>query len=346
MNTMLDDLKYIHERDVQDALGIAEKQWQQLEHKFEISFGNVQQFNNVVFAGMGGSALAAQIALSWPGVSVPFEIVRGYDIPSYVDEKTLFIASSYSGNTEETLSALAQAEKTGAVITIIAAGGQLIDIAKDKDYPHLLLPQASQPRFAALVSLKALVSVLAAAQVVEPSTPEDLAQVAGWLKESLQTWLPTVPTAKNPAKTLALEIIGKSVVMYGGPKMYPAAYKWKISFNENAKHIAWVNQYPEFNHNEFMGWTKQPVDKPYTVIEIRSNLEHLRIQKRFEVTERLLSGMRPSPFVVQPEGDTLMKQLLWAIAYGDFVSLYVALLNGINPTPVDLIEKFKKSLDD
>ncbi|HET9173958.1 MAG TPA: SIS domain-containing protein, partial [Candidatus Saccharimonadales bacterium] len=126
----------------------------------------------------------------------------------------------------------------------------------------------------------------------------------------------------------------------------PAAYKWKISFNENGKHVAWWNQYPEFNHNEFMGWTEQPVDKPYTVIDLRSSLEHPRIQKRFEVSERLLSGRRPAPIVVNAEGNTLLEQLLWVITLGDFTTIYTALASGINPAPVDLIEKFKKSLDD
>jgi glucose/mannose-6-phosphate isomerase len=140
--------------------------------------------------------------------------------------------------------------------------------------------------------------------------------------------------------------MGKSVVMYSGPKLFPAANKWKICFNENAKNVAWCNQFPEFNHNEFMGWTSHPTDKPYGVVELRSNLEHPRVQKRFVVTERLLSGKRPAPNVVDVQGETLIQQLLWASTLGDFVSLYVALLNGLNPTPVDLIEAFKAALDE
>jgi glucose/mannose-6-phosphate isomerase len=166
------------------------------------------------------------------------------------------------------------------------------------------------------------------------------------LKKAVESWVPTVPTDKNYAKQIALDVIGNSAVIYAGPKLWPAAYKWKISFNENAKHIAWTNEFPEFNHNEFMGWTEQPVQKPYAVIDLRSSLEHPRVQKRFEVTERLLSGKRPAPIAVDVQGGTLLEQLLWAIALGDFVTLYTALLNGLNPAPVDLIEKFKKSLDD
>src|SRR5947208_7443086 len=119
---MLDDLKYIHQHDGQDALGIAERQASQLEYKYELP--KIEgQFENIVFAGMGGSALAALLSRSWPGHKLPFEISRQYHIPAYVSDKTLFIASSYSGNTEETLSALSEAEGKGAKVVVIAAGG-------------------------------------------------------------------------------------------------------------------------------------------------------------------------------------------------------------------------------
>jgi glucose/mannose-6-phosphate isomerase len=343
---MLDDLKLIHERDAQDTLGIAERQWQQLDYQFEITQPAVTA-DNIVYAAMGGSALAAIVSNSWPGYKIPFEVVRGYDIPAYVSDKTYFIAASYSGNTEETLSALAQAEAKGAKIAVIASGGKLADIAREKGYPLALLPKAEQPRYAVLYNLKALVTLLEQAGLLaSEEVDQELRQAGVFLENAVKAWTATVPTDKNPAKQIAQEVIGKSAVIYAGPKLWPAAYKWKISFNENAKHIAWANQYPEFNHNEFMGWTKQPTQKPYAVIDLRSNLEHPRVQKRFEVSERLLSGMRPAPIVVNAEGGTLLEQLLWTIAFGDFVTIYTALLNGLNPAPVDLIEKFKKSLDE
>ena len=345
---MLDDLKLIHQHDAEDALGIAEKQWQQLEHTFELQPAfQTDHVYNIVYAGMGGSALAAQLSIDWPGYREPFEIVRGYNVPAYVDKDTLFVASSYSGNTEETLSALAEAETTGAQIVVIASGGRLAEIAKDKGYPLARLPQVGQPRYAVLYNLKALVTLLEKAGLVAAESAEaELHQTAEFLKTAIAQWLPTVPTQNNHAKQIAQELMGKSVVVYAGPELYPAAYKWKISCNENAKQIAWVNQLPEFNHNEMLGWTKQPHDKPYAVVDLRSNLEHPRVQKRFEVTERLLSGLRPAPIVVQAQGETILEQLLWTVALGDFVSLYLALLNGLDPTPVALIEKFKKALDE
>jgi glucose/mannose-6-phosphate isomerase len=343
---MLDDLKYIHDRDAQDALGIAEKQYRQLQATYDLGAWKPADVANVVFAGMGGSALAALIAASWPGVKVPFEICRTYDIPSYVDDGTLFIASSYSGNTEETLSALAQAETKNAQIAVITNGGKLADIAREKGYPLAVLPDVGQPRFGTLASLKALVAILDRADLtVESNAPAELDSMADYLTQAVQAWLPTVPVKDNPAKQLALEVIGKSPVIYAGSKLFPAAYKWKISFNENAKNVAWCNAIPEFNHNEFLGWSSHPVDKPYTVIDLRSSFEHPRVQKRFELTERLLSGRRPAAHVVDAQGGTLLEQLVWTTAFGDFVSLYTALLNGLNPTPVDLIEKLKQSLD-
>lgn len=343
---MLDDLKMIHERDVQDTLGIAERQWQQLGYEFEVSQPPVTA-DNIVYAGMGGSALAALMSVSWPSYNLPFQVVRDYDIPAYVSSKTYFIAASYSGNTEETVSAIAQAEAKGAHIAVIAGGGKLVDIAREKGYPLVVLPKSEQPRYAVLYNLKALLTLLEQAGLLATDGIDaELSRAADFLKRAVESWLPTVPTDSNPAKQLALEVIGKSAVVYAGPKLAPAAYKWKISFNENAKHVAWWNQFPEFNHNEFMGWTKQPTDKPYVVIDLRSSLEHPRVQKRFEVTERLLSGLRPRPHVVEVQGEDMLEQLLWIIAYGDFVTLYVALLNGLNPAPVELIETFKKSLDD
>lgn len=343
---MLDDLKLMHEQDSQDALGIAEKQWQQLQYDYQVDLGPpAQPIDNVVLAGMGGSALGALIAQSWPGFDKPFEIVRNYELPNYVSNNTLFFASSYSGNTEETLSALEAVEAKNAGIIVITSGGKLAEIARDKGYPLLIIPSGLQPRHAVLYSLKALLSVTDAIGL-SIGAADELASKAEFLQNSIKSWLPIIPTDKNLAKQIALDVIGKSIVVYSGPKLWPTAYKWKISFNENAKHIAWANQYPEFNHNEFVGWTKQPVDKPYAVIDLRSSLENPRIQKRFEVSERLLSGVRPHPIVVEAEGQDLLEQLLWTIALGDFVSIYTALLNGINPTPVDLIEKFKKALDE
>lgn len=346
---MLDDLKMIHARDAQDALGVAQKQWQQLKTVYDVNlpddFTDVN-IENVVLGGMGGSALAAEIATVWPGTKKPFEIVKGYDLPEYVGSKTLFIASSYSGNTEETLSALNEAESRGAKVVVICAGGKLAKKAAENNYPLYKIPDGFQPRMAVFYNLAAVVQLFETTGLSDQGKTAELHEAADWLGEKGKELLADVPTNSNLAKKIARELVGNSIVIYSGPKLLPAAYKWKINFNENAKNIAWYNYLPEFNHNEFLGWTSHPVEKPYKVVDIRSSLEHPRIQARFEISEKLLSGKRPHPEIIVPEGDTLLRQLLWTIQLGDFVSLYLAILNGLNPTPVELIEKLKLELQE
>ncbi len=342
---MLDDLKLIHERDPQDALGVAGKQWEYVAREFDASFAPQGEISNVVIAGMGGSGWPGFTLGSWPRLKVPYQVVSNYVLPDYVGANTLVISSSYSGNTEETLAALEDASGRGAQIVVVASGGKLMEAAAQKGLPLFAIPAGIQPRMATLYFLNAYVKILAAAGVAL-SDPGELAAASDWLMSELGQLGAEVPTSRNPAKQIALELMGKSVVVYSGPLLFPAAHKWKICMNENAKNTAWDNQYPEFNHNEFIGWSSHPVDKPFAVVEIRSKLELPRIQKRFEVTERLLSGKRPAPIVVVPHGDTLLQQLLWSIAMGDFVSVYLAILNNVNPTPVDLVEKFKVALDE
>lgn len=341
---MLDDLKLIHERDPQDALGVVEKQWQQLQHAFGVDVSKFSGVSNIVLAGMGGSAWPAVYLKTWADPSVPFEIVRDYELPAYVGADTLFISSSYSGNTEETLAALAEAEARGAMIVVLAAGGKLAEIAQAKQHTFFSIPGGIQPRMSSFYFLVALVQILEPLGLIPAGKQAELQAVGDWLKDQITSWGPTIPTAQNTAKQLALELIGKSIVVYSGPKLFPAANKFKICLNENAKNVAWVNQYPEFNHNEFIGWSSQPVNKPYAVVEIRSSLEHPRVQKRFVVSERLLSGLRPAPEVITPIGETHLQQLLWTSNFCDFASVYVALLNNVDPTPVGLVEKLKAEL--
>ena len=341
---MLDDLNYIREKDPQDALGVAAKQWQQLTHNFQVTGDKFHDISNIVLAGMGGSGWPAAYLQSWPGVTLPFEINRNYSIPRYVNQNTLFIASSYSGNTEEVISALGEALDRKAQIAVMTSGGRLKEIAKDKKLPLFELPSGTQPRMSSFYFIAALLELLAPLKIVDPKSLEDRKDISEWLKDKTNSWRPNVPTAKNPAKQLATELMGRTVIVYSGPIMAPAAHKWKISMTENAKNLAWWNQYPELNHNEFTGWTGHPTQKPFAVVEIRSNLEHSRVQKRFLVTERLLSGKRPAPRVVQPQGETIPEQLFWTSMFGDYVSIYLALLNGVNPTPVELVEKFKLAM--
>jgi len=345
---MLDDANVLKQRDPENALGVAAEQWRQVEFDVEVVDGATEKRNvtKVVVAGMGGSALAALLTKAWLDtiLNIPFEVVREYDLPAYVDDSTLVIASSYSGNTEETLSALDQAQKRNALVGVLAAGGKLVQRAEENKIPRVVIPSGMQPRMAMLYNLRALVSLLAHFGVVEQVLVDEVGRAASWLRDESSNWLPDVQTDKNLAKQLALMSVGKTPVFYGGRLTGPAAYKWKISWNENAKNVAFWNVYPEMNHNEFIGWASHPVEKPFAVFDLISSFEHERILKRFEISDRLLSGKRPKAHRIELMGDTPLKQLLWACILADFASIYVAILNGVNPTPVELVEKLKKEL--
>jgi glucose/mannose-6-phosphate isomerase len=347
VNSPLDTLQIIQQKDPSGALDVAASQYRQATYEAGVDnpLHDGRTLTNIVVTGMGGSALAALLAKVWlrNDFSIPFEVVRGYDLPSSVGKNTLVIASSYSGNTEETLSALHQARERGAQIGIIASGGQLLETALEADIAHVALPSGLQPRMAVIYNLRALTALLENFNVVENKLGE-IAAAASWLGRETAAWNATVPLDDNYAKQLAEEAVGKTAVFYGGALTAPLAYKWKISWNENAKNVAFWNEYPEFNHNEFMGWASHPVEKPFAVFDVISNQEHSQILKRFEISDRLLSGRRPKAQTIELKGDTLLEQLLWGSILADYVSIYVAILNGVDPTPVALIEQLKKEL--
>jgi glucose/mannose-6-phosphate isomerase len=217
-------------------------------------------------------------------------------------------------------------------------------MANTHDVMYAPIPHDTQPRMGMIYNLRALERVLCEFGLLDPSALDELAAAKEWLATESQLWAAHVPTEGNYAKQLALIAVGKTPVFYAGSLMAPVAYKWKISWNENAKNVAFWNFLPEFNHNEFLGWTSHPIEKPFAIFDLVSELEHPRVLKRFALSDRLLSGRRPKSTVVPIAGDTLLKQMLWGCILADFVSIYVGILNNVDPTQVDLIEKFKKEL--
>jgi len=346
---MLDDNNVLRQRDSERTVETTAEQYQQATLPVHVENGDHdgRAITRIVVAGMGGSALAAELAKTWLDdvLRIPFEVVRDYSLPNYVDFNTLVIASSCSGNTEETLNCLAQARERGAQIAVVAQSGTLLDIAMNNGIAYVILPQLQiQPRMLTIAQLRALTALLNHFGIISGDKFAEIADTADWLKTESLAWKGEITTDKNYAKQLALLAVGKTPVFYGGPLMRSAAYKWKISWNENAKNVAFWNQYPEFNHNEFMGWTSHPIEKPFVIFDLISQLEHPRIKKRFEISDRLLSGQRPKANTIMVQGDSLLQQLLWANVLADFTSVYVGILNNVDPGPVPLITKLKQEL--
>jgi glucose/mannose-6-phosphate isomerase len=339
---VLDDLKLIHQRDKSDAFGAAAKQWQQLTAEFDaLPLPPMKDVENVVYAGMGDSALPARLIETWLQPTKPFLLLQKYNLPAFVGRQTLFIAVSYSGSTQEVLSALQQAEGRGANVVVITAGGQLAELAQSRGYPLLTLPK-TQPRYVGFAATFAFAGLLASAGLGCPT--DDLAAAARLLERAVKTWSPEVPTVRNEAKKLAQELMGRSLVVRSGPALWPAAHRWKSNFNQDAKQLAWLSTYPEFYYNELTGWSKQPVAKPYAVIELTGSFDNPLVQKAAAASRRLLSGRQPEPLTVVAQGETALQQLLWTMVYGDFVSLYLAILIGVDPSDHTLVDKFKQEL--
>ena len=345
---MLDDMNVLSQRDPSGALEVAATQFRQASFQAEVKNPehDGREIKHIIVAGMGGSALAALQVKSWLAndLTVSFEVVRAYSLPSYVGYNTLVIASSYSGNTEETLSCLKQAREKGAQVAVTASGGKLTDMAKAGNIAYAQVPMHVQPRMAVIYNLRALMTLLVHFGVVKNERLVEIAEAASWLAEASKAWAREVTVDKNLAKQLALLAVGKTPIFYAGSLMAPVAYKWKISWNENAKNVAFWDELPEFNHNEFIGWTSHPVEKPFAIFDLTSRFEHPRVLKRFEISDRLLSGRRPKSHIVDLQGTTPFKQMLWADILADFTIIYVAILNGVDPTPVDLVEKLKHEL--
>lgn len=341
---MLDNLDFIAQIDKDNGLAILAGQGHQLAEKFDVDTSLIKDVQNIVVAGMGGSVLAAELLLNWKSVelAVPLSICREYRLPGYVNQKTLVVVSSYSGNTEETLSCLDDAMKRGAQIVIMTSGGELLKKATLNQQVHYVIPEGLQPRHSLLYQVKALATLLESINLLS-DTAAELEAAGEWAQGQISGWIRDVPTAENPAKQLAGKLFGKVGVFYAGPKLEFIARNFKINVNENAKNLAFSYVLPEFDHNEFQGWA-HPQAAPLAVVEIQSSLDDPEIAKRFAISNRLLSGSMSAPTIIQAQGDTHIKQLVWCVLFGSMVSGYLAVLNGEDPLPVAKVEKLKQEL--
>lgn len=343
---MLDDLDFIARFDSQNALAVvADFPSQLLDEEINVPKLNLGSVDNVVLTGMGGSALAGLLVRDWleSELGLPFVVNRDYTLPGFVGEKTLVICSSYSGNTEETISTTKQAIEKKAQVVLMSTGGGLSKLAQEHKLPIIQSPDGLQPRMAVGFGIRLLAELFEELGLVGGKVAE-LKLAAESARKTLPSLIMKTPTADNPAKQIAEKLVGKAIWVYGAPSLASTAYKWKINFNENSKNIASYNEFPEFDHNEILGWTGQPVEKPFAVIELCSGLDGERIASRFEVTNRLLSGQMPAPIIVNAKGKTKIEQIISTVMLGDFVSVYLAVLNQVNPTKIEIIERLKKEL--
>jgi glucose/mannose-6-phosphate isomerase len=308
------------------------------------SLGTIRQ---VVVLGIGGSAIGGSLLQAYTEgeFKVPFLVNRTYHIPAFVGPETLVIASSYSGNTEETLSAYAEAKGRGATLMAIASGGELERWAQADGIPFCRIPGGYSPRAALGYSFMPLLAILSRLGFVR-ERPEDVTEAVTVLSTLRDELYPERPTGGNPAKQLAERLHGKLPFIYGAaPWSGVAAYRWKGQMNENAKNLAHSNAFPELNHNKTVGWeAPESLTAQVEVVLLRDREDHPKVQKRFEVTSTIMRPHVSGITEVWSRGESALARLFSLIYMGDFTSYYLALLNGIDPTPVKVIDYLKGEL--
>lgn len=301
---------------------------------------------NVVVAGLGGSAIGADLARSFLAreLAVPLHIIRHYRLPEYVGPQTLFFASSYSGNTEETLEAFDQASKKGAQIICLTTGGKLA--ARASGLPVITIPSGYPPRAALGFSFVPLLLALGKAGLIRDYAPEIL-RLAGFLEKEIGNWEREVPKGKNEAKKLAAALYGKIPLVYAGSDfLEAAAVRWKGQICENAKQLAFFNFFPEFNHNELVGFgVLKHLTGKLAAVFLQDKDDHPRVSLRMQIVEDILKRKKIPVRRIASKGETVVERMFFTILFGDFVSYYLAILNGVNPRPVEVIDYLKGRLE-
>jgi glucose/mannose-6-phosphate isomerase len=347
----LDDTAYLHSIDPGDmAQRIAELPKQCRE---ATAVGGQQTLpeeygacDAIVVLGLGGSAIGGDLVKSLVEgeCRVPMFVNRQYDLPAFVDERTLVIASSYSGNTEETLSAFGEALDRNAKTLAITTGGKLATMCRDRNVPLFTFDYEAQPRAALGYSLVTLLEVLRRLGYVGDLS-EDLQEAVEGM-EALQAEIGIeVAEEHNAAKQLARRLEGRLPVIYAAAHLTEVARRWKCQFNENSKGWGVWETMPELNHNAVVGYDfPSSMASVAHVLMLRSDLYSPRVRVRMEVTGEILSDKGIPHEIMDVHGRSPLAQVLWSIHLGDYVSYYVAVLRGADPSPVKTIAYLKDRL--
>lgn len=344
----LNDLSYVTRLDPKGMYRLTVEFAQQCRKALEISkaAGLPSDVGNptlVMLTGLGGSAAGGDFtrALFEAEGTVPFVVNRDYNVANYVGPNTLVFATSYSGNTEETLSAYDDAKKRGAKLVAVTNGGKLAEKAKADGTPLIQIP-AGQPPRTALGYL--LIPVVYACEKFGLLPQQDYEAAFSLLEKCATEW--GVEATDNPAKHLAQAMYGKLSVLYGlGSWQAVVANRWKGQVNENAKNMTFANAFPELNHNEILGWVgagEQGVSNWVAVI-LEDGTESAKMKARARVTTSLIEGVC-DVHRVQAKGNSLLQKMVSLTYFGDFVSLYLAALNGVDPENIDSINVLKGEL--
>ena len=320
---------------IDDVLGIPD-QLRDALWRIESARLDPTEAAGVMVCGMGGSAIGADLAVGALGdrLTRPLIVVRGYGLPSWVTPEWTVLCSSYSGHTEETLACFAAAEALGARRIVASTGGPLVDEARTAGVPVVGLPGIFQPR-AAVSYMFTVAAEVAALAGAAPRVHTEIDAAAAFLEgesEALQ----------GRAAEIAAQLEGAMPVVYGADLTAPVSRRWKSQMNENAKLPAFHSELPEADHNELCGWDAPEHRLAGIFLEDRD--QHPRVRRRFELTAASIAADGATAVSVETAGETRVARLLWATMLGDLVSLELARARGVDPLPIEAIERFKEAM--
>jgi glucose/mannose-6-phosphate isomerase len=305
---------------------------------------SVESPGGLLVCGMGGSAIGGDLAAAVLGdrATRPLTVLRGYSPPGWLSSDFFVLCSSYSGETEETLACYEAARVTGSPRAVLTTGGRLAALAREDGVPVIGVPSGMQPRAAVIYMLVGALSVAAACGAA-PSIRDEVEQAEPLLRRLADEWGPG--DGGSLAARTAQKLQGTIPVIHGAGPTYAAAMRWKTQVNENAQIAAFSSHLPEANHNEICGWERGSALAPLSAVFLENADQHPRVRRRVEVTAGLARAAGAQCALVDAQGETPLERVLSLVLLGDLVSLYLAVLEGVDPTPVEAIEGFKRRLD-
>jgi glucose/mannose-6-phosphate isomerase len=334
---MLDGLARFPEQ-IKESLAIAEA-----TERF-----NFIKIDNVIIVGMGASAISGDIMASLfrDKLDVPIVVNREYDLPKWVNKDTLVICISYSGNTDETISSFKIAYQKKCKIICISTGGKLQDLAEKRKVPFVKIPAGIQPRAATAYLLFPSIIFLKKIGLLKTVIDADIEETIAVTQDFVAMNNKAVPEENNQAKQLAKKIFNTIPQIYGWGIYTPIAKRWRHQLNENSKVIARTDVVPECNHNDIVGWSANPgISKQFSCVLIRDKDEEIiDMTTRFSFMHDLFRNTAGNIVEVSPKGKSQLAKMMYLMCLGDFTSCYLAVLRGIDPSPVDIITELKKRL--
>jgi glucose/mannose-6-phosphate isomerase len=337
-SNMFDVLKNFH-LQVKDALRIA--------GKYNTKNFNAKGIKNIIITGLGGSAIGGDLFRSYTQyeMKIPVTVNRNYTLPKFAGPNTLVIVSSYSGNTEETVTAYRQAMEAKCRIICITSGGEVKKIAGKSKHSCVIIPGELQPRCALGYSFFTLLTLFIKLGLIKEKQKE-ITEAVRFLEESAVEYT-TLDSQKNLALQIAIEMKGKLPVVYSSADILDVVnLRWRGQISENAKVLAYGNVYPEMNHNELVGWKlNEDILKKVIVIYLKDKDDNDRVKLRMDITSGIIKKYADNIISLESNGAGRLGRIFDLIYLGDWVSFYLAILNEVNPTPVDAISFLKNKLE-